>query len=468
MGRYYIILLLVAINLSGCLLGPNYEKVQVNTPEQFRFDSVTVDSAVNLKWWEIFDDPVLDSLIDIALNENKDLLIAAYRIEQARLILGISKAEALPKINVAGEISRGNFLGFKQESAINNIYAGASLNWEIDFWGKFKRMAEASRAELLASEYGRRSLQISLISEVAHSYFTLLDFHWRLQISRKTLQSREKGLGIIQERYNKGIIPEIDLNQAQIQRAIAAASIPIYTRLIGQTENALQILLGRNPNSVNIGEDLLSQTIPPDIPNGLPSDLLLRRPDISEAEQYIIAQNAQIGVAQAHRWPAISLTGLLGVASDDLSTLTSGGLAWSAGATLLGPLFNFGQNKKRVEIERQRLQQAILDYEFTVIQSFREVEDALIGVSTLKEELIAREQHVDAALNAENLSQQRYDKGVTSYLEVLETQRSAFEAELSYSQTLQELLNGFVDLYKALGGGWISEDELSDAAENPE
>jgi len=267
-------------------------------------------------------------------------------------------------------------------------------------------------------------------------------------------------LDIIQERFNKGIIPEIDLNQAQIQRAIAAAAVPEYERRVAQTENALSILLGRNPEPIMIETDLADQLLPPDIPVGLPSMLVERRPDILQAEQLLKAQNAQIGVAVALRFPSISLTGLLGVASDDISALTANGAAFSMGAGLLGPIFEFGKNKKRVQIERYKTEQALYEYEKAVITAFQEVEDALVEIETLKDELVVRQDHLDAALNARNLSKERYDKGVTSYLELLESERQAFEAELSFSETTQRLFNGYTKLYKALGGGWLSEEEM--------
>jgi len=226
------------------------------------------------------------------------------------------------------------------------------------------------------------------------------------------------------------------------------------------TENALNILLGRNPGPVMLGTDLYDQTMPPDIPVGLPSMLVNRRPDILRAEELLHAQNAQIGVAVAQRFPAISLTGLLGVASNDISNLTAGGAAWSVGGSLLGPLFEFGKNKRRVEVERYRTEQALYEYELTVITAFKEVEDALVSISTLKEELQYRQDHVNAALSARNLSKERYDKGVTSFLELLESERQAFEAELEYARTMRSLFEGYTKLYKALGGGWLSEEEM--------
>ena len=272
-----------------------------------------------------------------------------------------------------------------------------------------------------------------------------------------------ESLRIIQERFNKGIVPEIDLNQAQIQKEIAATTVPLYKRLTVQTENSLSILLGKLPASIKSGTGLENRNIPPDIPTGLPSQLLVRRPDIAESEFLLQSQNAQIGVAVAKMFPAISLTGLFGLASDDLSTLTVGDPAWSISGTLLGPLFNFGKNTSRVEVEEAQTQQALYQYEYTVINAFREVEDALIDVETYREQLESLNRQFVAAKNAAKLSRMRYDLGVTSYLEVLESERTLFSAELQLSEIRQSTFNSYIRLYKALGGGWISKEEYVDA-----
>jgi multidrug efflux system outer membrane protein len=455
--------LALIIYLAGCKVGPNYEQPVLDNPEAFRFDTDLTDTIVNLKWWELFDDPVLDTLITIALEENKDVLIAAARVEAAKANVGYTRADALPAINAVAGASYGNYSGIKTESAGGNFYAFPELVWEIDFWGKYRRSTEAARAELLSSEYGMRQTQISLISSVVATYYLLLDDMSKLQISMKTYASRDSGTRIIQDRYDYGIVPEIDLNQAQIQEAIAAASIPLYKRYIAYDQSTLSILLGRAPEAIMVGDHLYDQQFPPDIPNGLPSQLLMRRPDILQAEADYVQQNALIGVAVAMRFPAISLTGLIGGASNELSSFTTGGMAWSVGGNLLGPLFQFGKNKRRVEQQRYLAEASRLNYEATVLQAFKDVEDALITIETLKEELIIQEERMRAAQNAEMLSNERYDKGVTSYLEVLESQRQSFDAQLSYSTVRRDLLVSYIDLYKALGGGWLSEEEMQQA-----
>lgn len=455
----YLIIIGMLIQLSGCKLGPAYQRSTFDLSEGYRYDSIKTDTIINLKWWDMFNDPVLDTLIKVALNNNKDVLVAAARIEAARATVGYDRADQFPTINVAAGAGRGNFSGTKLNSPVNNFYAYPELVWELDFWGKYRSATDAARAQLVGSQYGLRTIQMSLISAVTSTYFQLLDYKSKLEISYSTLESRAQGLKILEERFAHGIVAEIDVNQSQIQWALAAAAVPAYQRSIATTQSSLNILLGQMPAEIKTGIDLLNQPLPPDIPTGLPSQLLERRPDILEAEQNCIAANEQIGVAIAMRLPSISLTGLLGVASNDLSTLTSGGLAWSASAGLLGPVFQFGKNKRRVEIAQYQAQEAALNYESTVLYAFKDVEDALISIETLKAELDVLNIRYDAAINAEKLSWQRYDKGVTSYLEVIDSQTQSFQAQLDYSTTRQELLSSYIQLYKALGGGWLSPEE---------
>lgn len=448
------------ILLSGCAVGPDFKQPVVATPESYRIDTMPVDTAEELKWWELFDDPVLYTLVSIALENNRDLKIAISRIEQARAFLGFTRADQYPRLDIEGGANTGNLLGpARSDTTDSSAFIAAPLSWEIDFWGKFKRATESARAELIASEYGLRTVQLSLITDVVATYYLLLDFHLRLAISEFTLQSRTKSLDIIQQRFDKGIIPELDLNQAQIQKEIAAAAIPSFQRSIAQTENTLSILLGQLPESIETGIDLTSQALPPDIPTGLPSSLLERRPDVLEAIYLLKAQTENIGIAEALRLPAISLTGSLGLASADLSGLTTSGGAWSLGAGLLGPIYNFDKNIRRVDIEKALTKQALYRYENTVLTAFREVEDALVEIETYKRQIASVESQLKAAKNANMLSNERYDKGFSSYLEVLETERSLFNVQLQYSDLKQRYLNSYVNLYKALGGGWITKTE---------
>jgi outer membrane protein, multidrug efflux system len=455
---------LLMMLFAGCAMGPDFKEPVVDTPEKYRTQTAPTDGVVNLKWWELFDDPVLYTLVNTALEYNRDLKIAVSRIDQARASLGISKADLYPRIDISAGARTGNLSGdVRSQTTDSTAFIAVPLNWEIDFWGKFRRATESAQAELIASEFGLRTVQLSLISEVVSNYYSLLDFHQRLYIAEETLQSRLKSLDIIEKRFDKGIIPELDVNQAQIQKETAASSIPLYQRAISKTENALSILLGKLPMEIETGKGLNLQTIPPEIPTGLPSRILERRPDVIESMYRVQAQTANIGVAVALRFPAISLTGALGIASSEIGSVTSDGEVWTVGGTLLGPIFDFKKNIRRVELEEAKTREALYRYENSVLTAFREVEDALVEVETFQAQLQSVKNQQKAARNANELSKERYDKGVSSYLEVLETERSLFNVELALSELEQQYLNAYVNLYKALGGGWMTKEEMAQA-----
>jgi multidrug efflux system outer membrane protein len=461
--------LVIIVPLAGCMMGPNFQKPDVETPYNFRFAESEPEAAANLKWWELFNDPVLNSLIITALTDNKDAMIAASRIEEARASLGFTRADQYPRLDIEGGARVGTFTGVSRSSTTDkSAYIAPVLSWEIDFWGKYRRSTESARAQLMASEYSLRTVQIGLISEVAGTYYLLLDYRLRLFISKSTLDSRLKSLDIIQKRFDKGIIPEIDLNQAQIQKEIALAAIPLFERLIANTENALSILLGKFPGEIETGYDLNDQTFLPDIPAGLPSSILERRPDVAEAMYLLEAQTAKIGVAEALRFPSITLTGLFGAASSELSSVTTDGGVWSVGGSLFGPLIDFDKNLERVEVEKERTRQTLYFYENRVLNAFREVADALNEIQTYKRQISSVERKYTAAKNAAFLSKLRYDKGVTSYLEVLETERTLFSVGLELSELKQQFYNSYVKLYKALGGGWLSKEEMEQVQGQPE
>jgi len=452
---------LAMLLLTSCAVGPDFKKPVVETPENYRFEKVSAETMINLKWWELFSDPTIHTLVSQALKYNRDLQIAADRVEQARATLGFTKADEYPGFYIDAGAGTGNFFGSTRSDTRNSYaYAAPALNWEIDFWGKFRRATESARADLMASEYALRTVQIGLISEVVGAYYLLLDYRERVKISEDTLASRKESLNIIRKRFQRGIIPELDVNQAEIQLEIAASAIPQYERLAAKTENALSILLGKLPESIRTDKDLSQEMAPPRIPVGLPARLLERRPDVILAMYQLEAQTAKIGVAEAMRLPAISLTGFLGLASNELSNITSQGGAWSVSGGVFGPIFEFYKNVRRVEIEEAKTKEALHFYENTVLTAFQEVEDALVEIDTYKREMASVQRKKDAAKNAYRLATLRYDKGVSSYLEVLETQRSLFSAELEFSQLKQQYLNGYVTLYKALGGGWITKDEM--------
>ncbi len=456
----YIAVVVLIILFQSCAVGPNYRTPETKNNTAFRYATVS-DSIINLRWWEIFNDPTLDTLIVTALRQNKNLLIAASRVEQARANVSFNNADRGPKFGVQASAGSTNMpLNIPSGNSFNSFGAAATVNWELDFWGKYKRGTEAAKADLLSSFYGKRALEIALISEVATNYFQLLDFKARLEISESTLALRDSSLSIIQARFDKGYTHIIDVNQAQIQKAITQVSVPQFTRQIAFAEHNLSVLLGKAPDSIPVLKSLTDYVLPDSIPNGIPAAILQRRPDIMQAAQIYRTQNAYIGVAQALRFPSISLTGLLGLGSNDLDNLISNGLGWSAAGSLTAPLFEWGKNKTRVEIEREKAKQALYSYEFSVLNALLEVDNSLIELSTLKDELQANDNMVKAASNASYLSRQRYYQGVTSYLEVIENQGQEFDALLQYSNNYRQLLTSYINLYKSLGGGWVSQEEI--------
>lgn len=464
--RFTVAAVLLVLLVQGCMMGPNFERPESEVPDEFIYAEMQEDSVINLRWWELFNDTQLVSFVEEGLLNNKDLLVAAARIEEARAILGLTRADVWPTLGFQGSAQRSNYLFGLPGDPTNVFSVAPSLQWELDFWGKFRRANQAAKAELVSSEFGYRAIQIGLITEIVNSYYQLMDFENRLAVSRRTLITRQRSMDIIQQRFNYGIVAEIDLNQSQIQEAIAAAAIPAFERSVVQTQNALSILLGGLPRKIDVNDEILDQIEMPIIPVGLTSDLLYRRPDVMAQEQLLAAQTARIGVAQAQRLPAISISGLLGVAGTELTSLTTGdAVVWSLSGTILGPIFQFNKNKRRVEAERFRTEQVLHEYENTILNAFREVEDALIENRTYKSEIEAVQRQIVAAKNASRLANMRYDKGVTSFLEVLEAEGYLFDAELQESEVLQKQINSYIKLYKALGGGWISAEEEQAAME---
>ena len=462
--RYWLPCLLVL--LSGCALGPDYERPEIDTLARYLQPVKQGESFANMPWWDLLQDPQLQALIRIALKENKDLGIAVARIEEFRAELGVTRADQFPTLDLGARGNRGDYGDTTPVPGIQENYRlSADVFFEVDLFGRLRRATEAARAQLLATEEAMRSVTISLVANVASTYMLLRDLDAQLEIAQRTEKLRSESLDIIQARFDKGIVSRLDLNQAQIELAIASVAVAAAERDVAQTEHLLSILLGRNPGHIVRGLALDQQVMPPAVPAGLPSELLQRRPDVLSSEARLAAQTARIGVAEAARWPSLSLTGTLGFESGELSDLTeSGSDFWNLGVNLLAPIYNAGRNRSRVEAERARTEQALLDYQRTVQRAFREVEDALVAVRTYRAEHAARQRQVEAALNAARLSRARYNGGVTSYLEVLITEQSKFSAELAESRTLRLYFNAIIELYKALGGGWV---EQAEATEDP-
>jgi multidrug efflux system outer membrane protein len=449
------------LTLSACAMGPDYEKPEVPVPDAFQQPTIPGASIANLKWWDLFQDEVLTRLIETALINNKEVAIAMARIEEARAALGFVRADQFPNLDGTAGASRGNLIpGAGLPGSINETFVLAgNLSFELDLWGKLRRSTEAARAELLATVEARNVVTITLIADVASVYLLLLDLDERVSIAQRTMETRQDSLDIIQARFDKGTVPLIDVNQAEIELADAAAQLAALERENQRAENLLSVLLGQNPGSIVRTRGKEEKLFPPEIPAGLPSELLERRPDVRQASQQLAAQTARIGVAEALRFPSLSLTGTFGLASTELDDFfSSDNKAWGLSANLLGPVFDAGRNKSRVEAERARTEQLLKNYELTVLRAFQEVEDSLIDISTYREEALARHRQVAAARSALKLSFARYNGGVTSYLEVLESDRSLFRAELLASSTSRQQLVSIISLYKALGGGWLTND----------
>jgi multidrug efflux system outer membrane protein len=445
--------------LAGCMVGPDYQRPELDLPVEFQGTVQEGESIANLQWWELFQDPQLNELVQVALEQNRDLRVAIARVDEARARLGITRADQFPTLDGAASARRGNTaeqivpgVGIQE-----NYFLGLSAAYEVDLWGKFRRSTEAARADLLASEDNQRTVLITLVADVASTYLLLRDLDARVRIAADTLEARQKSTQLIQARFEKGTVPLLDVNQAQIQEALAAAQLASLQRQVFETENLLNVLLGRNPRPLVRGRELNAGIISPDVPAGLPANLLERRPDIRAAEQRLAAQTARIGVAKSLRIPSVSLTASGGLASNDLSDLLeSDAKLWGVGIDILGPIFDAGKRRSQVEVELARTEQALNQYEQSILQALQEVEDALAGVRWYREERIARDFQVEAAQSASNLSWARYDGGVTSYLEVLDSDRSLFNAQLEASQVRRLQLTAIVRLYRALGGGWVT------------
>jgi efflux transporter, outer membrane factor (OMF) lipoprotein, NodT family len=461
--RKFLALMGVAILGSGCTVGPNYKKPSVSVPGTYRGlapeETGKSDSASlgDQKWWEVFQDEELQSLIRTALQQNYDVRIAGARILQAQAQLGITRADQFPSVSAGASISdqrtaRSSFFpAFERSTGQLNVSAA----WDLDFWGKFRRATEAARANLLASESARQEVILTLVGNVAASYFQLRALDLELEISRRTLASRQESLRLTTILADHGSTSMLDVRQAEQLVFTAAAEIPSLEQQIEQEENLISILLGRNPDTVARGRTLTEQPRPPAVPAGLPSSLLERRPDVREAEQQLIAANAQIGVAKAAYFPQISLSGTAGFQSAALTSLFSGPAGtWDFGASLAQPIFTAGRLRSNVRFAQAQQQASLLFYQQIIQGAFRSVSDALIAYRKTREFRTQQELLFQSAQDAARLSHMRYTGGVTGYLEVLTNETNAFSAELGLVQAQLNELLALVQLYQALGGGW--------------
>lgn len=446
--------------VSACALGPDYSRPDVQISERFRMaeEPTALPSLANLPWWELLKDPTLQELINVALTENKDLKRAVSAIEEFEARLAATRTSFIPQVEGSSRFpALGRLGGFRADGFPSDFSYSVlgNLSWELDVWGRIRRSTEASLADLLAREENRRAVVLALVSGVARAYFDLLQFDMQLDIAKRTLESWEESVRIASARLRGGIASKLDADQFESERANAAARVAEFERRRIQKENELSVLLGRNPTPVKRGALLTEQVIPPEVPAGLPSELLQRRPDIVQAEQVLVAATARIGVAKAARFPKVSLTGILGVASPRLSNLfTSEGTFGASGFNLTGPLLNADALGFQQDVVEAQARQTLAQYEQTILVAFKEVEDALVAVQTAREQRQAQIEQVEALRSALRLANLRYHGGVTSYIDVLIAKRNLFDAELSLTETHRLHLVSVVQLYKALGGGW--------------
>jgi outer membrane protein, multidrug efflux system len=447
-------------SMAGCMVGPNYHRPAAQTPGVFRDLSenppAQASSFADLRWWQVFQDPQLQELIRTALKENYDLQLATERISAARAQVTITRSSLFPQVGAGA-----NFAGGKDptsQATYNILTLTADAAFQLDLFGRLRRATEAARAQLLATQDARDTVVLTLVSDVASDYFTLLQLYLELQITRDTVKTQEDSVKLTRLRLDHGVATKLDVLQAQQVLDTANAQVPDLERQIAQEEDAISILLGHYPESVPRGLPLAQQPLPPEVPPGLPSNLLERRPDIRQVEQNLITANAEIGVARAAFFPQISLTGAGGGAFGR-STLLTGLMSsqigiWSYGAQVSQPIFTGGALRGNLRLAESEQRQQLIAYKQAIQLSFRDVSDALIGYQKLHQVRVAQETTVKDLQDTVDTSLRRYRGGITTYLEVLDGQRSLFSAELTLAQARGDEYQSLVQLYKALGGGW--------------
>ena len=464
-----------AATIAGCALGPDYKRPEIVTPAVYRFESgATADSVADAGWWQVYQDPALQALIRQGLADNLDVRIAAARVDQARAVVGSTRMQQLPQVAVTAEATRQRTSGYQLlpgTPPITDVFAAqGTLSYEIDFWGTYRRASEAARAQLLQSDYAKQDVMAALVASVATTYFTLQALDEQLAITRRTVETRQKFVDLTQGQHDRGTVSELDVATAQAQLAIAKATLPALKLQIGQTEDQMSVLLGHNPEAIlhsdATGAPPAIDRPPPPVPAaGLPSSLLERRPDVREAEQNLVAANAQVGVAKANLFPSISLTAFGGGVSTALSSLFSGpARTWSVGANALQPLLSSQRNLYELDFADAQKRQALLQYQKSVQTAFQEVSDALLAREQDAEVQAAQEAQVDAQRRANTIALARYRVGYASYFNVIDADRELFTAELSLSAARLNTLLSVVQLYRALGGGWQVEQSAAAGA----
>ena len=460
----------VFLLLSACSVGPDYVRPPLEMPDQWRLGLAEAQGISNLLWWEQFNDPELSELIKVALDENKDLRIATATVEEFYAQFGATRSQLFPQTGLSSTYTRtrGSTTGvIPSDGRIFNSYVGdLNLSWEIDLWGRIRRATEAAKADLLSQEDARRAVLLTVVSSVATSYVRLRQLDRQLEIAQGTLTSRKGAYKVAKERFDAGLTSELDLRQAEAELADTETRIPIIEKQVSQAENLLSILVGRNPGTIRRGRSIDEINLTKAIPSGIPSAILEQRPDIVAAEERLIAANARIGAVRAEYFPTFSLTGLFGFASRDLSDwLHSPSRQWQYGPGINLPLFNAGAVGNRVEVAKAQHAQALVGYQKAIQNGLREVEDSLVGRRKSLEEQTARERQVKVLSRYLELAQASYKEGQTAYLDVLDAQRKLFEGEIQLTSAQGDAVLSVIELYRALGGGWIVEADKHSAGQ---
>jgi multidrug efflux system outer membrane protein len=459
--------IVAAALLGGCAIGPNYKRPAVAEPRTFRGQAIAeAASFADAPWWEAFQDPSLKALIQEALRRNYDVQVAAARVQEARANLSVARSDLYPSLDYAGGVSRGRIKpgalgapGGQAPEASNFYYGTLAASWELDIWGRIRRSNEAARATLLATEEARRGVWLTLVSDLAQAYFELLALDVRLQIARNSTDAYQRTYDLFLDRFNLGAASKLETSRAQGALGDAQANIPQLESDIVAKENQISILLGTTPGPIPRGKPMYEQLVVPTVPAGLPSALLRRRPDLRQAEQRLVSANARIGVAEAEFFPKLSLTALFGTASPEVSALTGGtATIWAVAGMFSGPLLNAGRTLGNYRASIAQWEQARLQYEQAVLLALREVSDALTALGKLNEAETRQDTAVKALEEAVEHATNRYRQGLASYYEVLEAQQQLYPAQNTLAQIRRNRLLAYVQLYKALGGGWSLTD----------
>lgn len=456
--------LVAAMLLSGCAIGPDYARPKIDSPAAFRFEPAKVAETANTAWWKQFGDPMLDQLIDTALANNLNVKVAAANVEQAAAVITQTRSQLFPQIGYSATGQRERFPDTGIVAVLPNYpnsqtayQALLTASWEIDLWGRIRRLSESALASMLATDEARRGVILTLVNSVATDYITLRGLDEQLVIAKSTLGTYGESVKLYQLQFKYGQTSQMTVSQAQSQYETAAAQIPVIESQIAQTENVLSILLGRNPGPIPRGKSIYDLTLP-SVPAGVPSSLLERRPDLMQAEQSLIAANAQIGAAKALYFPAISLTGALGSSSTALSDLFKGPTrVWSYAGHVIGPIFTFGAVSGQVGQAEAAEKAALLDYELSIQNAFADVDNALVASQKLKEQQAAQERLVAALKDYARLAKLQYDGGYTAYSTVLQAEQTLFPAELNLAAVRASVFTSAGNIYRAMGGGWVTQ-----------